>query len=204
MIGAIQAGGKSLRMGRDKAWVDLNGEPLITRVLSAARPVVDRLMIIISDSCDSLGRFSDLARLWDAELRVDVYPDRGPLAGIHATLAACPEGDSALVLACDLPFISTEMLRVLRNHHERVKPSITVPVSSDGRLQPLASIYSDNCKRAVEKQLAEGKLRVDLLFDLLRTHRVLAADYSHLAGCERFFLNVNSPSDLSAIGPTAP
>ncbi len=187
-------------MGCDKAWLEVEGKPLIARVLAAARPVADRLVIVINGSSPNLQAYRALAQHWDAELRADIHTGHGsglgPLAGIEASLLGCRDDEAAMILACDLPYVSSEFLGVLRRRHEEEQPSITVPVDQNGRLQPLAAIYSRSCLRTVEEQLAGGRLRVDLLFDLVPTHRLFSREYGHLAGADRFFLNLNTPDDL--------
>jgi molybdopterin-guanine dinucleotide biosynthesis protein A len=204
--GFIQAGGRSSRMGRDKSWLEIEGHPMIERVTAAIRPVVERLGIIINAANPQIGRYRRLAESCDAELIFDLHEHRGPLGGIHTALTHCGPNESALILACDLPFISTEFLSFLCGIHQPTNPqstirnpqSITVPLDQSNRMQPLAAIYDQSCKEAVEQMLAANELRVDLLYSRVPVRRVRFEEFAHLPNAERFFINVNTPEEHHA------
>src|SRR5215475_4926928 len=89
--GFIQAGGRSSRMKRDKAWIEIEGAPMIERVIAAARPAVDRLGIIVNAANPQVERYEKLADSCDAMLIFDLHEHLGPLGGIHTALAHCGE-----------------------------------------------------------------------------------------------------------------
>ena len=192
MLGAIQAGGRSRRMGSDKAWLPLGGRPLIEHVLAAARPVVERLVIIIDLRSPQAERYRDFAAKSGVEVQPDLHPGIGPLGGIETALAGCSSGESALILACDLPYLSPELLALLRSRHEQGGAAVTVPVDGDGLLQPLVAVYSEACRPAIADLIGAGLLRVDLLYERVPTLRIAAAEYEDLAGSEKFFTNLNT------------
>jgi len=193
----VQAGGRSSRMGADKAWLEINGHPMIEYTLAAAKPVATSLSIIISADNPNVERYARLAELWRAQLFFDLHNHQGPLGGIHTALKRCDAGDAALVLACDLPFLNSEFLALLCQKHKSGAGNITVPLDAHGRLQPLAAIYDQSCLFAVEKQLAARQLRVDRLFDVMPTEMIPFFDFAHLPDAPQFFLNLNSPQDLA-------
>jgi molybdopterin-guanine dinucleotide biosynthesis protein A len=197
MIAAIQAGGRSTRMGRDKAWLTVDGQPLIARALAAARPLADRLLVVIAASSLQRARYAEFARVEHAELVIDETPDCGPLAGIHAALKHATGLEDVLVLACDLPFVTTPFLEVLRDAHVRHGKQITVPLDPEGRLQPLLAIYSSECLAQIEEQLSRKLLRVDRLFEHIPTYRLRPLEYSHIENSGRIFANINTPGDLA-------
>src|SRR5439155_9390766 len=100
---AIMAGGKSTRMGQDKAWIELDGEPLIKRVANVLAEVADEVIVVANDP-----RYESLG------LRVvrDRYPQGGALGGI-ATGVGAADHDTVLVAACDMPFLSADVWRML-------------------------------------------------------------------------------------------
>ena len=102
--GIILAGGTSRRLGQDKRFLSINGQPLIDRVLQRLRPLVGELLIVSREP----EHFTDLG----ARVVVDRYPGMGVLAGVHAGLAAA-QGDWAFVVAADLPFLNPALLRAL-------------------------------------------------------------------------------------------
>ena len=199
----IQAGGRSSRMGTDKAWLEINDQPMIEHVLAAAQPVAASLSIVINQANPNADRYCELAAKWNARLLYDLYDHKGPLAGIHTALKACDENESALILACDLPFITSEFLSFLCQQHQagnlqsaiRNPQSITVPTDQDGRLQPLAAIYERTCLPAIEELLAADRLKVDRLFEQVPTQLIPFSEIAKLDGAEQIFQNINSPAD---------
>jgi molybdopterin-guanine dinucleotide biosynthesis protein A len=204
--GFLQAGGRSSRMGRDKAWLEIEGTPMIERVIAAARPAVSHLGIIVNAANPQIERYEKLADSHDARLIFDLHEHRGPLGGIHTALAHCEANESALILACDLPFITTEFLSFLCEIHQndiphsafRIPHSITVPLDQSNRLQPLAAIYDQSLETTVRRMLAENDLKVDLLYSRVSTRQVSFTEFAHLPGAKRFFINVNTPEEYQA------
>jgi molybdopterin-guanine dinucleotide biosynthesis protein A len=205
--GFIQAGGRSSRMGQDKAWLEIEGRPMIERVIAAAQPVVKRLSIVINATNPQVERYERLAESCDAELLFDLHEHRGPLGGIHTALTHCGANESALILACDLPFITTGFLSFLSDIHQQTNPqsairnpqSITVPLDQSLRLQPLAAIYDQSLEVTVEQMLAANDLKVDLLYSRLPVRRVQFAEFAHLPNAERFFINANTSEEYQAL-----
>lgn len=204
--GFIQAGGRSSRMKQDKAWLEVDGVPMIERVVAAAGPAAGRLGIIVNAANPQIERYEKLAESCDARLIFDLHERLGPLGGVHTALAHCGAARSALVLACDLPFITTELLSFLCGVHQgenphsafRIPQSITVPLDQSNRPQPLAAIYDQSLEATVGQMLAANELRVDLLYSRVSTRRVGFAEFAHLRDAERFFININTPEEYRA------
>jgi len=201
-------------MNRDKAWLEIEGVPMIERVVAAAKPVVGRLGIIINAANPQIERHEKLAEFHDAKLIFDLHEYRGPLGGIHTALTHCETNESALILACDLPFITTEFLALLCDIHQngnpqsafripnsefRIPQSITIPIDQSNRPQPLAAIYVQSLEATVGQMLAANDLKVDLLYSRVSTRQVGFAEFAHLPGAERFFVNVNTPEDYRTV-----
>jgi molybdopterin-guanine dinucleotide biosynthesis protein A len=212
--GFIQAGGRSSRMKRDKAWLEIDGVPMIEWAVAAVKPAAGRLGIIVNAANPQIERYERLAKSCDARLIFDLHEHLGPLGGIHTALAHCGAGESALILACDLPFITTEFLSFLCDVHQTQNPqsastqsgrnpqsairnpqSITVPLDQSDRLQPLAAIYDQSLEATVEQMLAANELRVGLLYSRVSTRQVGFFEFAHLRDAERFFINVNTPEE---------
>jgi molybdopterin-guanine dinucleotide biosynthesis protein A len=194
-------------MNRDKAWLEIEGAPMIERVIAAARPAVGRLGIIVNAANPQIERFEKLAESRDAMLIFDLHEHLGPLGGIHTALAHCGANESALILACDMPFITTEFLSFIRDIHQkdiphsafRIPHSITVPLDQSNRLQPLAAIYDQSLEATVGQMIAEFELKVDLLYSRVLTREVSFAEFAHLPDAERFFININTPEEYQAL-----
>jgi len=203
-------------MKLDKAWLEIDGVPMIERAVAAAKPAAGRLGIIVNAANPRVERYERLAESCDARLIFDMHEHLGPLGGIHTALKHCGDGESALILACDLPFITTEFLSFLCNVHQGENPqsgnrqsgnpqsairdpqSITVPLDQSDRLQPLAAIYDQSLEAVVRQMLAANEFKVDLLHSRVSTRRVGFAEFAHLRDAERFFINVNTPEEYHA------
>jgi molybdopterin-guanine dinucleotide biosynthesis protein A len=183
-------------MGQDKAWLEIEGHPMIERVIAAVRPVVERLGIIINAANPQVERYERLAESCDAALIFDLHEHRGPLGGIHTALAHCGANESALILACDLPFITTEFLSFLSDFHQSgERQAVTVPLDQSLRMQPLAAIYDQSLETTIGQMLAENELKVDRLYSRVLTRQVCFAEFAHLPDAERLFANINTPEE---------
>lgn len=203
----VQAGGRSSRMGADKAWLEINGRPMIEHVLAAARSVVADLSIVIHPANPNAARYGELARRWQASLLNDLHDHQGPLGGIHTALTVLNrdrQGAAALIPACDLPFLTAEFLELLCREHYARAAQATVPIGEDGRLQPLVAIYEQSCLAAVEENLARRELKVERLFDVVRTERIAFQEFAHLPGASKFFLNLNTMAEYRNAAPDSP
>jgi molybdenum cofactor guanylyltransferase len=191
--GYIQAGGRSLRMGQDKAWLEIEGSPMIERVLAALQPVVEKISIVINSKNRNYKNYEELASNWRVEIICDLHDHRGPLGGIDTALADCRVHESALILACDLPFITSEFLSFLSKRHlENPTQEVTVPLDQEYRLQPLSAIYRSTCQRPIKQMLANNNLKVDLLYSQVHVGRVNFTEFAHFPQASRLFINVNT------------
>ncbi len=182
-------------MGQDKSWLLLDGRPMIEHVLAAARTVAERLAVIIHPINLHLELYQDLAVRWNAEVLFDEHDYRGPLGGIETALRQCNENEAALILACDLPFLSAEFLQLLRQIHQTETCELTVPLDEAGRPQMLAAIYAASCLQPVQAMLAADELKARLLQERVSTRCVDFAEYAHLRNADCLLLNVNTPDD---------
>lgn len=183
---AIMAGGKSRRMGQDKAWIELDGEPLIKRVADVLARVADEVIVVANDP-----KYASLG------LRVvrDRYPEGGALGGIATGIGAATH-DAVLVAACDMPFLSADVWRVLLRHAGEA--DVVIP-RIGGEYETLHALYTKACVPHMARALAENRLRVVSFFDAVR---VLAIDESELRAVDqalRAFTNVNTPEELAGL-----
>jgi len=183
----VLAGGRSTRMGTDKAFVRLGGDTLLTRALDLARSVTDDVRIV-GDSA----KFVPYAPVVE-----DVFPGCGPLGGIHAALRAS-HVDLNLILAVDLPFVPPALLQYLieRARNSALVTAI-VPRSAEG-WQPLCAIYRCEFADAAEKALRAGRCKIDALFDSVRTQAITDAELQTAGFSREVFRNLNTPEDLAA------
>lgn len=179
----VLAGGKSTRMGADKALLDLGGAPLIIRALALAGTVTDRVTIVGDPA-----KFSRYGRTI-----ADVYPDRGPLGGIHAALSSS-EADWNLLLAVDLPFLQPAFLKYLFAEAQSSNAVAIVPFA-DGHWHPLCAIYKREFGEYASGSLSLGHNKVDPLFSEVSTRVIAEQELAALGFQSSMFRNLNTPAD---------
>jgi molybdopterin-guanine dinucleotide biosynthesis protein A len=178
----ILAGGESRRMGTDKSRLRIENETFIDRIAGTLGYLTDSITLVGTRYAHP--RFKSVA---------DVYPGWGALGGLHAALAAC-ERDWALVVACDLPFVTPELFERLASL--RVDHDAVVPLQPDGRPQPLAALYRAVLGRERAAELIETGHRRPLdLLQLVNTRWVPFTELTNLPQAEKFFVNINTPED---------
>ncbi len=175
-------------MGKDKAWLEIDGRPMIQRVIEELLRVTPAVSVIANGpEYDRLG----------LPVLADLNPSIGPLEAIRVALAGSL-APRVLLVACDLPFVTAELLEFLLHRVEGYQA--TVPLSSDGRLEPLCAVYSTEALEPVTELIRSGERKVSRLFDRVRARLIPFEDLSQLAGAERFFINVNTPDDYAQSG----
>lgn len=183
---AIMAGGKSKRMGQDKAWIELDGEPLIKRVADVLAQVADEVIVVANDP-----RYGSLG------LRVvkDRYPQGGALGGIATGVAAAAH-DTVLVAACDMPFLSADVWRLLIGH---IGAADVVIPRIGGEYETLHALYTKACLPHMARALAENRLRVIAFFDQVRVMAIEEPELRAVDPALRSFTNVNTPEELASV-----
>jgi molybdenum cofactor guanylyltransferase len=177
----ILAGGASSRMGTDKSQLLLENQTFVERIGATLLTVTDTIRLVGG---------SDNLKL---PVVADVFPQWGALGGLHAALSACRR-EWAIVVACDLPFVTSELFRTLASL--RTEYDAVVPIQPDGRPQPLAALYrADPCAQRATELIETGRRRPLDLLQSVRTRWVDFAEISNLAQAEGFFVNINTPDD---------
>lgn len=181
---AVQAGGRSSRMGTDKALLPLAGVPLIERLLQRLNGLGDETLI-------TTNRPAEFAHL-GLRTASDAEPGAGALHGLHTALQAA-RGEVVLVLACDLPFVCRPLLESML----RLVDSADVVVPRWGEeYEPLHAVYRKSCLRAVEQAMARGERRMISFFPAVRLRVVEQAELVEFDPQGLSFFNVNTPEDL--------
>jgi len=180
----VLAGGKSSRMGSDKAFLRLGDETLLSLALKSARAIAGEVRIV-----GDAKKFADFGRVVE-----DVYRGQGPLGGIHGALSSSAT-ELNLILAVDLPFVRPEFLEYLLLRARESSAMITVPRAAGG-LQPLCAAYRRGFAEIAEQSLRQGKNKIDSLFASVGT-RVIEEDELAQAGFSaEMFRNLNKPEEL--------
>jgi molybdenum cofactor guanylyltransferase len=181
--GFIVAGGKSSRMGRDKAWLEIGGEPMIRRIIRAFSPVTNSIGIIANSP--------EYARL-GLPVYADTHIGMGPIEAIRTALSNCPT-DYSILAACDMPFISSDLLSFLIARQSGY--DAVVPMDPDGNIEPLCAAYSTHVLPVVTALIGAGQRKPSLIYELVKTRFVPFSEFADLPGSNLFFRNVNTTAD---------
>ncbi len=180
-IGLVLAGGSSRRLGQEKGSMSVGGRPMLSRVFDAVTPVVDE-MILVGGPAAPTG----------IRLAPDDEPGAGPLAAIRTGMQAAL-AELYLVVACDMPFVNSELLRhllVSARDFDAAVPFVA------GRDQTLCAVYSRSCLSAIVEALAAGHRRVADFFPAVSVCRLEEAELTRFGPPEVLFFNVNTPEQL--------
>jgi molybdenum cofactor guanylyltransferase len=180
----VLAGGLSTRMGRDKAFLQLGGLTLLERALEVATSATGTAARIVGQA----GKFGIFGTVIE-----DVYPDCGPLGGIHAALAQTST-DLNLMLAVDLPFVRLEFLSFLLAQARKATAIAVVPRAGGG-LQPLCAVYRRSFGEVAERSLRAGRNKVEALFREVQTQIVEPQELKQNNFSEEMFRNLNTPEE---------
>ncbi len=189
VLGVILAGGENRRYGgRPKALVPVGGERIADRAIGAMREAAGRVVVVANDP-DTFGALG-------LPIRPDLRPGLGALGGIYTAVSWA--GDvgcrGALVAACDMPFLSSGLLKRLA---EGAGPDeAVVPGSNSHRgLDPLFAYYGTGCRDAIEEALQRGDRAVISFFDAVQLRVIPADEVAEFGDESLLFLNVNTPED---------
>ena len=184
----VLAGGKGLRLGRDKALETVDGQSLLQRVVTQLSSFSDEIIIVTAKG-KSLPQFFDNPSF---KIVADAYPGRGALVGLASGLAAS-KAHYNLAVACDMPFLNPALLRYmlgLMAGFDMVLPRL------NDMVEPLHAIYAKSCLAPLERLLGEGHMRFNALFGLVRVRYVEADEIDRFDPHHLSFFNVNTESDL--------
>jgi len=177
----ILAGGASSRMGTDKSQLLIERQTFADRIAETLSQVAESVTLVGARANVNLPSVPD------------VYSQWGALGGLHAALSACKR-EWAIVVACDLPFVTAELFEFLAGM--RLDHDAVVPIQQDGRPQPLAALYRvEPCLQRATELIDAGRRRPLDLLEAVNTRWVKFDRLRNLAQSESFFVNINTPSD---------
>jgi molybdenum cofactor guanylyltransferase len=181
----VLAGGRSSRMGTDKATLAWDGATLIQRTVAELRRLFDDVIVVCR--LDQAGVMTDFG----ARVLSDDEPFQGPVTALHRGLDAI-ETDVAFACGCDLPFLKAEMAKALCTMaagYEAAIPEI------GGRLQVLHAAYHRNSAPVLQTMIEAGRHKLQELVPLLRARIVNQSDLSRYDQHLLSFVNVNTPAE---------
>jgi molybdopterin-guanine dinucleotide biosynthesis protein A len=184
---AILAGGRSERMGRDKAILPFLGVTFVQRVLNRLAGLATETIIVGPDSEDH--------QKFGLRIVPDLIAGRGALGGLYTALYSATN-PIVIVVACDMPFVNRELLRKQKDILQKENMDVIVP-RSEGGLEPLHAIYRrDVCIPAVQRAIRDGEKRLISWFPYVQV-RIMERDEMDLYDPYRLaFMNINTPDEL--------
>lgn len=182
ITGIILAGGKSSRMDTDKGLLLFNDKPFVQQSIDALSPLVSEI-IIVSDHTD-YDRFG-FKRIKDE------VKDAGPVSGIYSGLKASTTTFN-LVLSCDIPLITTKILRKLIEHADA--KSEIIQIESNGKTMPLIALYKRDVKDKFQKLLQQDERRLRVAVQSCIVKNVVLED-----DLNRATTNVNTKEELKQL-----
>jgi molybdopterin-guanine dinucleotide biosynthesis protein A len=187
MTGIILSGGKSKRMGTNKALLEIKGQRLIDRTASIMKSLFDPVIIVTNTPLVYL----DL----ETEIVTDLYANTGALGGIYTGLFYAPS-EQAFVIACDMPFIDDNFIKYMIDKSKNF--DIVVPKCPDG-LQPLHAIYSKKCLPRIENLLKNDDLKITGFYKGFKLSTITANTIRYFDPEGKMFINANSRQDIESI-----
>ena len=186
--GIVLAGGKSSRLGREKALEWIAGRRLIERVVDTLGLVSHEVLVVTSSE-----QFDTVASLHlKAKTTVDIYPGKAAFGGIYTGLANAST-QYGLVVACDMPFLNSALLCYL----VQIAPGFDIVIPRvGGKIEPLHAVYSKDCLTVIQQLLDRNILQLLLLLDLVKTRYVSDEEVDKFDSKHRSFFNINTENDL--------
>lgn len=184
--GVILAGGKSRRMGTNKALLNWEGNPLIKTVAEKLGAVFNHTFIVANEP----GLYADL--------KLHVFPDReigiGPLGGIHSALLHA-RSEACFVVGCDMPFLDADLIRKMVSN---LGESDAVVARLEGRFEPLHAIYRRRVHPIAERQIRAGDHSLQRFIAALDARVISGVELAGNAAWLRSFRNINTPEELES------
>jgi len=187
ITGIILAGGKSQRMGRNKAFIRVNGKSIIERTVNILKTIFTNIIIVTNSPEEYQG--------FDAIITTDIIPGKGSLGGLYTGLKISPSLYS-FVVACDMPFLNKEVIEYLisqKGDFEVIVPEI------NSEFQPLHAIYSKECIKYIEELVQKNDLKIINFYPKIRVKKILKKELLKYDPELRSFYNVNYPEDLITV-----
>ncbi len=185
VTGILLAGGKSSRMGKDKALIKYGNETFMSNSLKKLHKLFDEVIVV----ADNIEKYN----IENAKIIQDIYPKMGPMGGIHAALKEA-KNDWIFVIPCDMPMWEPFLVEEILKH--RLDYDIVVPLIND-HMEPLFALYKKTCIPSLEVCLNNNIIKVLELYPLVKTNYLELEKVSNeVEQCDKNFFNINTPQDL--------
>ncbi|CAH0242820.1 putative molybdenum cofactor guanylyltransferase [Peribacillus sp. Bi96] len=189
----LLAGGKSSRMGVNKALLTIGGVVNISRVASELKKVSEKILVITNT-------FEDY-RFLQLPLISDLHKDQGPLGGLHAGMSSS-KTDLQFLTACDMPFVSAEAIKEIISFYETDFDAVIPEIN--GRIQPLFAVYHKRCLPVLTECLVKHELKMGRFLEKISVKIVKETDFmlyhENPEHFQHLFFNMNTREDYQEAG----
>ena len=192
MTGVILAGGESIRMGKNKAFIQINGHRIIDRTVSLFREIFDDVLLVTNTPLDYLEL--------NVRLVTDLIPGKGSLGGIYTGLffSSSPK---AFFVGCDMPFLDRKVIQYFLSLAQTA--DIVVQRTKD-HWQPLHAIYSRTLLKPIERLLEQGELKIIKAYQGMRVREIAEEELKPFDPDLHTLSNINTPEELKKLLETYP
>jgi len=187
LTGIILSGGKSIRMGQNKPFIEIEGVPIISRTHSLFEKIFEEVIIVTNQK--------DLYRMFNAKIYEDLLANGGVAGGLYTGLFFSSFRYSFCV-ASDMPFLKEPVIEYLIKNTEDY--DVVVPRTKDG-LHPLHAIYSKNCLEPIRKIIEDKSYRIIDFYQKMRIKIIDEDEIISLDPRRESFININTPEELLQI-----
>jgi molybdopterin-guanine dinucleotide biosynthesis protein A len=187
MTGIILSGGENSRMGKNKAFLVIDGERLIDSIVKIFHGLFEEVIVVTNSPLDYL----DL----DVTLATDIYPGKKALGGIY-TGVFYATASHAFVAACDMPCLNPRFIAFMME--QAPSYDIVVPETRDG-LEPLHAIYAKSCLPHMKRRIIQDKLKITGFYKGLKLLTISDSMQKPFDPGNRMFVNVNTGDDLARL-----
>lgn len=186
MTGIVLAGGKNIRLGTNKAFLEICGVRILDHIYGVFRTFFSKIILVTNEPL--------LYTYLPVRIVTDLLPNKGPLGGLFSGLFYT-NSFPAMAVACDLPFLKPNLIKFLLDNWES-HLDLLLPVTPDGH-QPLCALYGIRALGVIKQRLAKGDLKISHIFRYLKRKILSPEVLAQVDSDFRSFFNVNTLADLA-------
>jgi len=186
MTGIVLAGGKNIRLGTNKAFLEICGIRILDHIYEVFKAFFSKIILVTNEPL--------LYTYLPIRIVTDLLPNKGPLGGLFSGLSYT-NSFPAMAVACDLPFLKPNLIKLLLNNWES-HLDLLLPVTPDGH-QPLCALYGIRALGVIKQRLAKGDLEISHIFRYFKKKILSPEILAQVDSDFRSFFNVNTPTDLA-------
>lgn len=174
-------------MGQNKAFIQIEGLPIIERICTLFKQVFREVIIVTNET--------ELFQNLGSKIYTDIIPNKGALGGLYTGIYYSIF-EYSFCVACDMPLINKSLVQFLIQNIRG--EDVIVPRTKDG-LQPLHALYSKNCLNAMKETIERGKYKILDFYSRVKVKIIEEEDFIYLDPSKASFINVNTPEELISI-----